>query len=499
MKKKQKKDILFKCAVVLVLLVFIGLVTATFILKDEKKQDWTYSIDSQETDYYRTDDNEYSFLCVSAFKEALMSYLGKQTLIKEYLTVDSTVKDFCNKIVRAFSIARVPAEKLQAIADVMNDNSLSKLLDDYIDTVNGFGSFKSWAENAATNLSQIDLITVCAGFVNSFLTLTTLTENEFSRILYHYLNTYASEEYKKTLRLYDMSYVLSLFSDTFFALRLLGNTDTSANDGFFKTNAIRSALYELSSLYCRTDEISDKNAFDKLLGLPERIPDELGKEMKDEIDYYYSDCFGSVGKLFFLIGTVLRNFSEKTLNDFSEYNLYVNAEKEDIDRLQKKLANTSITEEETVLLVEKLKILNAKKIVYALDIASVTKKSLDEICVIKKDEYEEPSDILEYFSDSIYDLREVVYFISDKDSVSKENAKKMIRDSFDRFSSALSFLSEFDYTYDEILAMDTSSTKYSQLIESAENINAFRDILSLYFNSQFSILLTYGLYTKGLL
>ncbi len=477
MKKTDKKNLTLIITLVLVLVILAGMILATLLLSNVKYNEWEYYDDNKSTDYYSDDS---SFAYVSDFSSALQNYLKSDFL--QNIGFNDKVKFLTDRIIAAMQDANVPAARLGYIARVINENKLSAIFSGIEFPFEDLDGLADWLDSMMLSIGENTFFSIIGSFINKFFEITTLTEEEFSSFLFSYLSLYSSSPYKEVLRLYGRENIVSLFSDTFFAVRMLSRTNDTLGKNV-SMYSLRTALFQLGRFYLDIAKIGDLFTFEKIFGLPDEFPSTNHPEIKDEIDKYYSDVRGSFGSLFSFFGYLLTVFEEE---DLSAYADYMGEYKKNYAKVtilsEKKSENLLEPDEEAEL--NYLLDSNAR---YRICSAQKMSKAVSRAMELYSDK--DSKTVINSFRDKLLSMRYLLFIISDSNENSYKNYltyKDMIEKDSQDLIDSIAYFADKNYSYSEVLAMDN----ISELASFAAKFDAGTELIELYVSSVFNIWLT---------
>ncbi len=479
----KKRLVIPIITLVLTVIILVGMIASTIILSQKKETKWNYYVDDEKLHYYE-DPSEYSFACVTEFRAALKGYIGNTAL--QFLDLNSKVDKLCDRIILSMEQARIPATKLATIAKVMNENRLPMLFTRIDTPFNTIEEFSEWSDNLVLSVTDENTFSILSSFINSFLEISTLTEEEFSLILYYYLYDYGSDTYRITLELFGKDLFVSFLSDTFFAIRTIYRTNDTKGISL-SMNALRASLYQMGKFYI---DLSAVGNTERLLGFPEDFPTDNYPGLAEIIDEYYGDIKGSLSNILLFIGHLFTTFTAEELSAYREYQQYKSENYREIAILTELKESELISERELVRLTQ----LTDKQYRYKIIAAQkMTKALLRGFALYSDREY---SEVITSLKDKIITMRTLMFYLSE--NISYENnfeTMELIENDSLEFSEALAYFVMTDYSYDEILNMDDISalSVYADKFESGE------ELLELYFSSILNVWITYKVNDWGLL
>lgn len=485
--KQRRNTIILIIAFVLVIILVAGMILTSALLAQKNYPQWDLTSNSTKVNYY-TDDTEYSFKCISDFSSALKNYINKNAI--SFLGLDKKVDLIVERVVTAMQEAGIPANKLETLAQVINNNRLPSLFNSIEIPFSTIDEFSIWSDNAILSITDETLFTIIGNFVHSLLKVTTLSEDELAQFLYSYLSLYGPDKYRSILRLYGKDKFIGFFSDTFFAVRILSQTHDNIGITFGST-ALKSSLYQLGKVYIDILSIGDDNSFESLFGFPDEFTSEKS-QFSSEIQEKYLQIKG-------LLANTVRFFANIfTIIDEDDINAYLQLEKfnKENHRIisilsEKKESNTITSDEEGELNA----LLDKKMRLQAFVAQKMSKKV---ITVITENSDISYIDQILAYKNKLKIMRDIIFMLSDISSSSIEMYSDFI-ERIEQYSSnmisSLEYFADTDYSYSEIHSM----TDTEEIALQAENFTCGSKLLELSISSAFNILLTYKVNDWGLL
>ena len=484
MEQSSKKNIFSIIFVGVVIVLIIGMILTSFLLSSKENEQWEYVPQNNSTDYF-SDPSEDSFTYVSDFSASMQQYISSG--IMQYLGLSENVSKLVNRIVMAAQEAGIPSTRLKTISEVINNNRLPHLVQNVTIPFETVDEFSIWVDNIVLSLTDENLFSIVGSFIHSFLEVTTLTEEELSRFIYEYLRLYASNDYKLLLNLYGKDKFVSFFSDTFFAIRVLSETNDDVGISF-GTSALRSALYQLGMVYIDIVSIGGYNSFEKLLGFPDALP-STSEELDEAIQESYNLIKGSLGQIVEFFGNVMINVNKEDLQYYLELQRYNNDTYREIAILTDKKESGMISEENETRLAYLLQ----EKTRYSYLVGQNFSKLF--ITCLKKDGEKEYQEVLNNFRDVTETMRILMLFISDLSASNVGEYLLMIDDYSEKFSAAISYFSEQNKSYEEIMTMEISD----EITQITDGFSCGNKLLELYVSSAFNIWFYYKVNNWGIL
>lgn len=258
MENRRIKNITGIIAAVTAVALLLAAVIYTAVDSNKKVTAVEFYIDESPIDYLK---NEKNIASREKFSDAVGTYFKS---IDEKISLEV----FAENLLDSLSRARIPAEKLEKLADILKKNSLDKLLEIVIDAGSDKDKLQKW-------LKRPYMTTVC-GALSVFLKESGLTPGEFAGFLYHYLISYTSvKEYAESLREEKAAgfrkNFTALVSDSVFIMSALAENFSEAEEPDEKTDlppgTVFAVLYQTgTALKNFVDDTGRKDA-EKVLGL----------------------------------------------------------------------------------------------------------------------------------------------------------------------------------------------------------------------------------------
>ncbi len=479
----KNKNLLLLISVILVFVLLCGMILSIVFLSGRKNAEWEHFVDDKGLEYY-SDENELAFSYVTEFSSALQNYFSNSTL--KFLGLDKNVQQLTDRVITAMQDARIPAIRLKTIATVINEHKLPTLLSGITIPAETLEEFTLWLDTLTISASKQSMFSLLSGFINSFLEVTTLSEDELSGFIYAYLYRYGSDKYRLTLDLYGKERFISFFSDTLFAIRTINRT-TDSKGISVSMEALRSSLYQLGKFYIDISKITE---IEKLFGFPETIPTEKYPYSAEFMQENYKKAYGTTTHILRYLGYLLSSFTKEQLQAYLEYKNFVSDN-------YTELAMYSILKEQGLLSEsqeKKMKTLTDKQDrlhIYASQ--CLTKALLNGFSQYSNEPY---ADVIDRLKSNLISLRYIIS-ITSNDTMNENFTKYndlIVKDS-ENFIKALEYFSQFNYSYRDIEKMKdiTLPTKNASMLDAGS------ELMELYSSSLFNIWLTYKANEWGLL
>jgi len=486
--KLSRKSKISVIAIVLILVLSAGMVLSVYFIENQKAPTWEYYQDKTAITYYDTG-NEYGFQCATAFSSAMKNYLKGN--VTSYISYNINIDTFCSRLIQAMSDARIPAVRLEVISKVITTNDFITLMDKLLKSMDSYDTFEDWSYAVTKQVADESVFSTVSSFFSSFFEITTLTVDEVSKIVYCYLARYGSEPYKAYLALFGEEKFLSLLSDTLYVMNTLnGVKNTTALT--FTTEALRSSLYQLGSIYLSIANVQGSyDTFERVLGFPDTFPSDIASDYEEDINQMYGNIKGTFGKLLLLLGTFFTNLTSEQIASYYSYYYKKTKTSDEIVELEIKLGSAQATEDDINRLNELLydNIVNHTVTVQAL-VPAIT-SSLEEFN--EKYMHEENGEsVITKYSEIMQLMRILVFYLGEFTDVSSLNENiTNIQENTKDFQDGLRYFENHSYTLEEIQAMDVTSEEYIELIRQTNNVGTSVDLMTAYCTSAFSIWYSY--------
>lgn len=269
--------------VILVTLSIIGGVV--YVAVDANRPDpvTEFFIDTAPVDYT----SEENVIYVKKFRDAVNGFLAELTGIN--------ASTFTDRLVEAMSISRIPAEKLGGMADAVNTNDLTGL----IDALNN----ASLTEEQVLKLFETTSMQFVSSFLDGLFDKSGLTSEEFGTVLYNYFLLYGGSEYSALLSAFGKDNFISLIGDTSYFITTVNDVKSGTGE-YVDSHAMSAAFYHLGTVFLKA-ESAGTDTLEKVLLLRWNYGED--KNNYDKINVYTAALNNKIGYLFPLFGCVLRS------------------------------------------------------------------------------------------------------------------------------------------------------------------------------------------------
>lgn len=270
--------------VILVTLAIIGGVV--YVAVDSNRPDpvTEFFIDTAPVDYTTKENVIY----VKKFRDAVNGFLAEITGIN--------VSNFADQIVEAMSISRIPAEKLGGMADAVNQNDLTGL----IDALNN----ASLTEEQIIELFETTSLEFVSSFLDGLFDKSGLTSEEFGLVLYNYLVLYGGQEYSLLLSAFGKDNFVSLIGDTAYFITTVNDVKEGTGE-YVDSHAMSAAFYQLGTVFLKAESAAGVDTLEKVLLLRWNYGED--KNNYERINVYTAALREKIGYLIPLFGCVLRS------------------------------------------------------------------------------------------------------------------------------------------------------------------------------------------------
>ena len=230
--------------VILVTLAIIGGVV--YVAVDSNRPDpvTEFFIDTAPVDYTTKENVIY----VKKFRDAVNGFLAEITGIN--------ISNFTDQIVEAMSISRIPAEKLSGMADAVNQNDLTGL----IDALNN----ASLTEEQIIELFETTSLEFVSSFLDGLFDKSGLTSEEFGLVLYNYFVLYGGQEYSLLLSAFGKDNFVSLIGDTAYFITTVNDVKEGTGE-YVDSHAMSAAFYQLGTVFLKAESAAGVDTLEKVL------------------------------------------------------------------------------------------------------------------------------------------------------------------------------------------------------------------------------------------
>ena len=190
-------------AAVLIFLLVGGMILTTVLLARSEQKQWSYYSSDDTFDYYSTETSSKDFQYVNNFKHALYTYFDSliNDKLSTYFNVESLMEKYLEKIaeraVNAMASARVPAVKLNKIAEYLSNNSLGSFYNAFKEFVSQFDTYDEMEAYIFENIGDYTFFSIFRDSLSGLMRETGITENEIARFIYYSLEHYIRYGYDR--------------------------------------------------------------------------------------------------------------------------------------------------------------------------------------------------------------------------------------------------------------------------------------------------------------
>ena len=348
---------------------------------------------------------EENVVAVRRFHSAVANYFSQisQTL---------SLQNFADRVVLACSRARIPAYKLNVIADVIHNYEPTEIL-------SALNNDSSITEDQIIALFAMDTPLFAVDIMHALFTETDLTGEEFGRFVYEYLNEYGSVGYKSALSAVGKDVFIDFVGSASYFISQLKDYNNGSGK-LTDSAAFVSACYQMGTVAKAMASVSSVTNVEKVLGFDWSFDPSIAEY--NALMTRITELRGKFVATLNLLGMVLRNLS------YDSVDKTFNAE----TQAQKAAATITL----------------AKDIKYALDTfvdeygTDLNIGSLDEL----KAMYIIATD------DIYYSMK----YVSNSDVTNEQflNSVSGMHDNYEKLFGALTYLSALNYDESAINALD---------------------------------------------
>ena len=453
----KKKSVIVIIAFILVICLLGGMIAMTVVLSRSEKKEWNYTASEQGLDYYSGQNSNLDFQYITNFKRQISSYFGQilgnglATVFQIDNQLEAFLEKFSERVVTAMAAARIPAEKINKISDRIRTNSFSDVYKKIMEKMNEFRPFESeedvekWIIKALMETSVFSLV---GSGLNSFMTATTLNENEISDFIYYFAIQNESEEYKEHLLRMGKDYFTKIIADTVYCLCFLEKDGFNrTEDRFYNAQAV---LFQLGDLYGKIDAFPNgRELFEQVFRLTWEYDEKYVE--RETLNAFASEIRGDIATLFVFSGKFLKEIS--------------------VDELK---ANQDFRAETDEARKEKMMMISAMKF------SSLISSSYGEIASEMNLSEENASDFLLKCSNLIEKmnlLAETLQGDIDEDVIFDDETIELPEELFDEQQNAFKiasdsvlYFAEANYSENDIFNMSKDDVEYENALNAAKGI-----------------------------
>jgi hypothetical protein len=296
---RKAKDIFLLTVVLILVTSMFAIVIFDAVMSNKKPDSLEIYIDETPLNYEDKDKAGYAFI----FSNSITN-ITKQLGVSSN---DQTLQGFISQMLDAMEKARIPAEKLGKIADTITSSS-----NDIIKFFTASGDITD--EKLAETLSKTKMQHI-VDFSNSFFETTTLTEDEFSSVLYYYMLANASTSYKQAMFKLGKKDYITFISNTFYLVNTLG--EIGQENKSVQSNVLQSVIYELGSNYI---DILDKVGLDAIKTVLGFGWEYQGTDSRvDELNILVASMTDKISFLFGIVGYTMKELKSNDIDNLTHF------------------------------------------------------------------------------------------------------------------------------------------------------------------------------------
>ncbi len=438
MEKSKTKTVLIITAIVLLVAILTGIIIYTAIQSSPKKEEWELFIDIAPVDYSAEDNYFY----VMRFKDN-----SKKFISTVFNGADGTA--LTDRIISAMSKARIPAEKLGTMATAISEINLNELSNNLADL--------DITEDDILDFMQTTTMEYIATSLHKFFTKSGLTEEEFSRFLYAYLRDYAPKDYLVYLDIFGKDNFIAFFSNSIYLINTLGDIKETGGENV-SDYALQAVFYQLGSVYLSIINDVGVDVVEKVLLFDFDFIDQNGN-LETEKKELFIPVKGRIGLIAGILGSIMKEIDVNTINVMRDY----------------------IAEE------GEGRIKTDKQIYSQILMAKIIKISLNRMYSAKTG-IANFNDMASVYLTAIKNTVKLNYLISGGSLEDQLiiDACEQIDGNMSRYIGAINYLSELNYTYEEITAIEAGEF-YEALHIKAREMNSMKYSLDNFIASLINI------------
>ena len=465
-------------SVLLIVGILGGMIGTTVVLSKKSEKEWEYKQYDQELEYFSADYANVDFGYITNFKKQISVYLGGllNAEFAGFLNIEKVLEvrlsSFADKVVNAMAMARISAEKLNAISRMLQENPISGIYTRFSDFFDRLAETENVESEIINFISNASIFSVLGDLLHDFMEKTTLTENEIANFIYYYILQNESEEYLEYFHKMGKEYFIKIVSETVYALSSMQSESLDHYNQESLFYIIQTILYELGDLYLDISDLTGGvDTFEHVFRFTWNYNTQY--ESYEELNALTAEVKGDIGTLCIVMGLFLKEIS---VDDISVFYTFRNAE---WNEREQKMIVASIALSQTVQRTyEKAKLEfdlsyeNAPD--FFLHYADMD-ATLDEIIATLRGGDDEEGNW------DIFDESELDIFDEGWEEDLEDIEAEEVPDSFLIFSEALRFFNEGNFTMESFVAMDPESEEYKSIVENAQKIYAIEGGFSTLF------------------
>lgn len=317
-------------AAVLIFLLVGGMILTTVLLARSEQKQWSYYSSDDTFDYYSTETSSKDFQYVNNFKHALYTYFDSliNDKLSTYFNVESLMEKYLEKIaeraVNAMASARVPAVKLNKIAEYLSNNSLGSFYNAFKEFVSQFDTYDEMEAYIFENIGDYTIFSIFRDSLSGLMRETGITENEIARFIYYYLLQNSDKTYVTYMELIGEEFFVRLVSNTIYVMVTIGDISNSRYLSESTAYSARSVVYQLGSLYVGIGSLpGGGETLERILHTNREYDETYGEYVR--MNELSEKMKGKIGDFIILLGYFMRNIEP---DDISSYFAYVEEEDE---------------------------------------------------------------------------------------------------------------------------------------------------------------------------
>jgi len=438
MEKSKTKTVFFVAAFVLVLAILSGTIIYTVIQSSQKKSDWELFIDAAPVDY----STEENYFFVLRFKDS-----AKKFISSVFNGADATV--LVDRVVISLSKARIPAEKLGAMATAIAQTDINKISQ----SLNNM----EITEDNIMEFMQITTMEYIAQALHEFFSVSGLTEEEFSRFLYEYLKEYSPKDYIIYLDIFGKENFIAFFSNSIYLINTLSEIKETGGENI-SNYALQAVFYQLGSVYLSIINDVGVDVVENVLCFDWSFEDQNG-QLDTEKNALFETMQGKIGLIAGVFGSLMKELDVFTIKTIRDYIL-----EEDEGRIK-----------------------SDKQIYSQMLMAKSIKSSLSTLYSAKTG-IADFDDMVGTYLIVIKNAVILNYLMSGGNSDDEIiiEACEQIDGNMARYKGAIEYLSELEYTYEEISNIEEGEY-YEGLVIKAKEMNSMKYSLDYFIASLLNI------------
>lgn len=244
---------------------------------------------------------EENMIYAKRFRDAIASYFAP-------VTTEMSLGDFADKVLNACSLARIPAYKLDRMAQVIKRYDVGELQ-------NALANGSEITEEQVQKLFEKENPAFIAEILHSFFAETGLTGEEFGNFVYQYLINYASADYKSALALVGKDVFTEFVGATAYFLSQM--KDYSEHEGrLADAYAFEAAAYQMGSVFVATANSAPAATVEKALGFAWSYDPTLTNYA--ELTVVLNELKGKFFTALLITGEIMRSVRAESLDEATD-------------------------------------------------------------------------------------------------------------------------------------------------------------------------------------